>query len=302
MDQNINNMGINIRKASPKCVPGGSVNLASHSSDTSVSPKKYTYRSSSKNSLFVKNLRIPAPITTSSISENNRYEKFNESSNKKESRQIFSKKMKRYLLYAGLFTFRLKMRFLLFFICISLFVLAFKRNSLVWVHDPSFIYGSIFSQKKKSQLSQMHPRLHYLVFQNHIGAQENFKYRSNRVRIIEQFPAEHTDSTQLYPVLTSEDETVLSNMERKTFPDGMIEKPGDCSPMSEWQTIFFPRCNIFHEIDIKKKLLFADRSLTLVGKKGYWRQAWKVEDSWDVKRSKRYDRNGENPVIMKTLR
>ena len=123
-------------------------------------------------------------------------------------------------------------------------------------------------------------------------------------RKLELYPAEFSDSTQLYPLYDSQDEDdgareVMSKMEmRDPISDG------ECVPMQNWQTTFHPSCNDVHELDLERGHDNREGSdLNLFGTGGYWRNAWRV-DLWDG-----HDRDGKkgvgmkrDTVVLKTLR
>lgn len=101
---------------------------------------------------------------------------------------------------------------------------------------------------------------------------------------VEQYPSDRTDDTQLYPFTDSNDEPVKSSMERR-IP---IEH-GDCKPLHDWQTSFYPSCNSVHELGIVESMGKRSSSqFKLFGTKGYWRNAWRVDspsfiqDTWDT--------------------
>jgi hypothetical protein len=54
--------------------------------------------------------------------------------------------------------------------------------------------------------------------------------------ILDPYPAEQTDATQLYSATNSND-IRLATMERKLFPEHETNK--NCVPMSEWQFMSF---------------------------------------------------------------
>ena len=64
---------------------------------------------------------------------------------------------------------------------------------------------------------------------------------------------------------------------RKTqFPINALE-PNECEPFATWQSELHPTCNPFHELDFT--LLIDTNQTELVGFKGSWRHAWRLEDS-----------------------
>jgi hypothetical protein len=54
--------------------------------------------------------------------------------------------------------------------------------------------------------------------------------------MLDEYPAEHTDVTQVYDV-TSSNDVRLKTMERKFFPEHETNK--NCIPMSDWQLLSF---------------------------------------------------------------
>lgn len=129
-------------------------------------------------------------------------------------------------------------------------------------------------------------------------------------RTISLYPAEYTDMTQLYPVIDSSDEALLYDgyeMEFRTFPHH--ESDPDCVPMSEWQTTFHPTCNEFHEHGMRE--LMTGGVASLLSEKGYWRDAWEVDDVMqDLPGQKReepwkgkvYDLKHEKSIVLKTFK
>jgi len=103
-------------------------------------------------------------------------------------------------------------------------------------------------------------------------------------RKVKVYPADHTDNTQFYGILDSNDER-LSKMEiREPYSDG------ECVPMQDWQTTFYPSCNGMHEIAVESLGEDNGNSVNLFGTKGFWRNAWKV----DVEHSE--------TMVLKTLK
>jgi hypothetical protein len=111
-------------------------------------------------------------------------------------------------------------------------------------------------------------------------------------RVVELYPAEFTDNTQLYSVLDSSDERVATIEMREPYVQG------ECVPMQKWQTTFNPSCNGMHELDMSG--MGDQRSeddFKLFGTNGFWRNAW------------RYDSTGghsiltdRDTVVLKTLK
>lgn len=90
-------------------------------------------------------------------------------------------------------------------------------------------------------------------------------------RHVEEFPADFTDRTQLYSILDSNDERVKGMELREPYSDG------ECVPMSDWQTTFHPSCNAVHELGLAQIGSNPEIQFDLFGKKGFWRNAWKVQ-------------------------
>jgi Protein kinase domain len=111
-----------------------------------------------------------------------------------------------------------------------------------------------------------------------------------RHRDMELYPTPFTDNTQLYPILDSSDEEEerIRTMERR--PPYENE---ECVPMADWQTTYYPSCNGMHELNLAD-YDDSNEKLTLFGKNGFWRNAW------------RFDSSVSGPsletVILKTLR
>lgn len=118
-----------------------------------------------------------------------------------------------------------------------------------------------------------------------------FSILARRVQVmerheIEQFPAELSDNTQLYHIMDSSDIAIRETMELR---DPYVQ--GECIPMKEWQTTFYPTCNVQHEFNLQ------ETNTILFGTKGYWRDAWKLE------RHLLPSSHGEaEKVVLKTLK
>lgn len=96
--------------------------------------------------------------------------------------------------------------------------------------------------------------------------------RVKRNRKVKALLSNQTDPSQLYQLLDSSDEAdydVMKHMEMRP-----PSQEGDCVPMQEWQTKYYPTCNSFHEMFMPDDRIW---NATLVGTKGYFRVAWKVE-------------------------
>ncbi len=91
------------------------------------------------------------------------------------------------------------------------------------------------------------------------------KEKLHIVREVELYPTIFSDNTQFYGIKDSAD-PALSNME--PIVNNADE---DCLHIAEWQTKYYPTCNAMHELDISQS-----NEVKLVGKKGFWRNAWTV--------------------------
>ena len=91
-------------------------------------------------------------------------------------------------------------------------------------------------------------------------------------RRIKQYPADYTDNTQLYSILSSSDERLKKMELREPYSNG------ECVPMQDWQTTFYPVCNGMHEIGMESTLAEPNGDdVHLFGTKGYWRNAWRLD-------------------------
>jgi hypothetical protein len=100
-------------------------------------------------------------------------------------------------------------------------------------------------------------------------------------RTIKQYPADFSDNTQLYSILSSSDERLTKMEQRQPYSNG------ECIPMQDWQTTFYPVCNDIHEIGMTSTLVSGnggksnhngnDDDIHLFGTKGYWRNAWRLD-------------------------
>ena len=102
---------------------------------------------------------------------------------------------------------------------------------------------------------------------------------------VDQYPSDFTDQTQLYSILDSGDERVKKMELRQPYTEG------DCVPMSDWQTTFHPSCNAVHELGLAEIGGNLETSFDLFGKKGFWRNAWKVQMN-----------KGNDVFVLKTLK
>ena len=114
------------------------------------------------------------------------------------------------------------------------------------------------------------------------------KYSSKHHKV-ESIASEQTDPSQLYPLMDSNDEKDREIMKHMEMRPPTIQ--GDCVPMQEWQTGYYPTCNMFHDMNMVDDRVW---DTDLFGTKGYFRMAWKVE-----RRAPFPDAEG---VVMKTLK
>lgn len=89
--------------------------------------------------------------------------------------------------------------------------------------------------------------------------------KNHIVRELVMYPTVFSDNTQLYGIRASGD-PALSEMEPI-----VSDKNTECEPMEEWQKIHHPSCNGIHELNLSFD------NVKLIGKNGYWRNAWKVD-------------------------
>jgi hypothetical protein len=111
-------------------------------------------------------------------------------------------------------------------------------------------------------------------------------------RLIEQYPSDFTDNTQLYSILDSGDERIATMEMREPY------EKGECVPMQEWQTTFNPSCNGMHELDMTG--MGDNRNeddFKLFGMNGFWRNAWRYDSTGG--HSSLTDRD---TVVVKTLK
>jgi hypothetical protein len=105
-------------------------------------------------------------------------------------------------------------------------------------------------------------------------------------RTLREYPSDFTDNTQFYGVYDSDDER-LSHMEiRHPLDDG------ECVPMKDWQTTYYPSCNVMHELGMEHMGESKKPNFSLFGTKGYWRNAWKVNGGL----------KGLETIVLKTLK
>lgn len=70
--------------------------------------------------------------------------------------------------------------------------------------------------------------------------------------------------------------SILYETRQTQFPINALE-PNECEPFAKWQSELHPTCNQFHELDFC--VLIDTNQTELVGLKGSWRHAWRLEDS-----------------------
>jgi len=112
------------------------------------------------------------------------------------------------------------------------------------------------------------PRIAY------VNNYDHFLSYAPKHRVIETYPSEFSDVTQLYPNYPSSD---ILHIESHDPLVNHLEGYGNCIPVnSTWQASFYPTCNSFHELDLERRLRM--NAVDLFGVKGYWRHAWNVID------------------------
>ena len=156
------------------------------------------------------------------------------------------------------------------------------------VSDPSlYILPAATSSQKAQYRQQSQPRVFAL--------DDSFGDKLQEERIVQQYPSDFTDNTQLYSILDSDDER-LSRMERRE-----PHSDGECVPMQDWQTTFHPSCNGMHELSIENSVgsdsHYDGDDVQLFGTKGYWRNAWRLDLLQGS--SQHEDRD---TVVLKTLK
>jgi hypothetical protein len=106
-----------------------------------------------------------------------------------------------------------------------------------------------------------------------LDEQKSFGQTLAHDRRIKQYPADFTDNTQLYSILSSSDERLNGLERREPYSNG------ECVPMQEWQTTFYPVCNFMHEIGMESTLGTPKTGddVHLFGTNGYWRNAWRLD-------------------------
>lgn len=126
-----------------------------------------------------------------------------------------------------------------------------------------------------------------------VSLDESFGQTLPHHRRIKPYPADFTDNTQLYSILSSSDERLNKMEQREPYSNG------ECVPMQDWQTNFYPVCNGIHEIGMESTLGEPNgEDVHLFGTKGYWRNAWRL-DLLGGSNSKANDRD---TVVLKTLK
>lgn len=159
-----------------------------------------------------------------------------------------------------------------------LFDIPFVRKPVDWNHErPEESLALILHHEQGSKATGK-PRIAYLhdpqLSKDHPAR-----------RYVEQYPSDFTDQTQLYSVLDSGDERIKTMELRTPYVEG------DCVPMSDWQTTFHPSCNAVHELGLAEIGGDPEKSFDLFGKKGFWRNAWKVQTN-----------KGNDVFVLKTLK
>ena len=110
-------------------------------------------------------------------------------------------------------------------------------------------------------------------------------------RYIDVYPTVFSDNTQMYGILESGDESLAQMERRNDLSDNQ------CVPMEEWQTAYHPICNTLHELDLIHLGDSIGNNIQLVGKQGYWRNAWKL----DLFNNNFYSEKGSvDTLILKT--
>jgi hypothetical protein len=136
---------------------------------------------------------------------------------------------------------------------------------------------------------------------------ESLAHQQAKPRKLAHYPADYTDSTQLYSVLDSGDERVRKSMEMR---EPYVQ--GECVPMQDWQTTFHPSCNHVHALSLDRMGRNEDPSsissdgdgFELFGTKGFWRNAWKVvqvKSNGGGSKNNSAGRN-EDVFVLKTLK
>ena len=71
-----------------------------------------------------------------------------------------------------------------------------------------------------------------------------------------------------------------------------------CVPIEDWQSGHHPLCNTLHELDLIHLRDFSGNNVELVGKQGYWRNAWRI----DLVKNEIFPNTGEviDSFILKT--
>lgn len=125
-------------------------------------------------------------------------------------------------------------------------------------------------------------------------------------RKIKIYPSDFTDNTQLYGILSSDDER-LSHMEMRA-----PYSEGECVPMQDWQTTFHPYCNGMHELALETlgasnnnqneskdpfEKLLGGTDAQIFGIHGFWRYAWKLTMGHFTKSQPEQD-----TIVLKTLK
>lgn len=165
----------------------------------------------------------------------------------------------------------------------SLFDRATSNNEKLKAED-SFIFGT--DDTRKPVKHESYPRIIYS------DQQSSRHHKLPPTRVITQYPSEFSDNTQFYSLYSSDDEKLREMETREPFENA------ECVPMQKWQTTFNPSCNGMHELDlVRMEDPDSNGSITLFGKKGYWRNAWSVDILGENRK-----RDDREKVVLKTLK
>jgi len=127
--------------------------------------------------------------------------------------------------------------------------------------------GTIDANMYETQVSAVNaeitrPRVIHLA-----GEDDNNRNRPG-VRELNLYLTSFSDNTQLYGIRDSDD-PALSKME-----PFIQDENNECVPIADWQSAYHHSCNDMHSLD----LIHEDEGeVQLFGKKGFWRQAWRVD-------------------------
>ncbi|KAL7544830.1 hypothetical protein ACHAWF_008194 [Thalassiosira exigua] len=141
-----------------------------------------------------------------------------------------------------------------------------ERRSLLKTDPPSHLRRSFqkHSLKRTPLRSLTFPARAYSIKHNGMVLLDGINDMANeRVNLEEWFGERHEDN-----------EIDEEDLERRS-QTAIWDNDEECAPVSDWQTTFHPTCNSFHEMDISPLLI--NEALSLVSRKGFWRNAWKVD-------------------------